>query len=495
MLALVGCTNPERAPEQPVSASVVPSGTASPGPAEPAGSPELTLTPPRVGEVTLPSPTVASATATRPATAVPATATAIAPSSTPTAFATASPTAAAAPALATVMPPSSTPTAVAIAIPTATVAPHPATRGSVPTATAVPPTLTAALPPSPTRLAPTPAPAAGATTGLWQQTGPDFAGATLTNAIVDNGELRLANTGSGHATSGQFVSTVFDAPFAFDNAILSWNATAPAGTSVRLELRVRFGGSWTGWYAMGVWGPGVSSSVRSAGDGNGSVDVDTLKLKSRATALQYRATLATTAASATPRLRLVTVAYADRSKPAAGPSLPRPPARELNVPAYSQFDQDPSIASEICSPTSLTMVLGYWNIPQSVAEVARGVYDRAAGIYGNWPLNTAYAASRGLEAYVARFYSVEQLEQEIAAGQPVEVSIVLGTGEIAGSPPASSPSGHLIVVRGFTAQGDVIVNDPAGSSGTVRRVYQRDQFARVWLREGGVVYLVRPRTG
>ena len=101
--------------------------------------------------------------------------------------------------------------------------------------------------------------------------------------------------------------------------------------------------------------------------------------------------------------------------------------------------------------------------------------------YGNWPLNTCYAATRGLESWVDRFYGLDQLAAEIAAERPVVVSYLSGT------------TGHLIVVRGFTASGDVIVNDPIGRGEGIRRVVGREQFARVWLGQGGVVYRLQPR--
>jgi uncharacterized protein YvpB len=224
------------------------------------------------------------------------------------------------------------------------------------------------------------------------------------------------------------------------------------------------------------------------------VDVDTLKLKSRADALQYRATLATTDLSATPALRLVAVTYADLSRPLAGPKLASGPAlgRDLSVPLFSQLDQPPALMWEVCSPTSLTMVLRFWGKGGAVAQTIQGVRDAAAGIYGNWPLNTAFAGSLGLAANVDRFYAVEQLESEIAAGRPVVASVRWRAGELDNAPVASAESGHLIVVRGFTEQGDVIVNDPAARGAGVRRIYRRDQFARIWLGQGGVVCLVRP---
>ena len=49
------------------------------------------------------------------------------------------------------------------------------------------------------------------------------------------------------------------------------------------------------------------------------------------------------------------------------------------------------------------------------------------------------------------------------------------------------------MIVGFTANGDVVVNDPAASTNAgVRRVYDRGQFERVWLgRSSGTVYVVR----
>jgi hypothetical protein len=43
-------------------------------------------------------------------------------------------------------------------------------------------------------------------------------------------------------------------------------------------------------------------------------------------------------------------------------------------------------------------------------RVARGTYDHAYRGNGNWPFNTIYAASYGLEASVNRFSSLGQAE-------------------------------------------------------------------------------------
>ena len=57
-----------------------------------------------------------------------------------------------------------------------------------------------------------------------------------------------------------------------------------------------------------------------------------------------------------------------------------------------------------------------------------------------------------------------------------------------------STNGHLLVIRGFTATGDVIVNDPAvATDAQARKVYPRADFERVWLGGSrGTVYVMRP---
>jgi hypothetical protein len=165
------------------------------------------------------------------------------------------------------------------------------------------------------------------------------------------------------------------------------------------------------------------------------------------------------------------------------------------------------------------MVVEYWGAGPSRAQLAevdpgytdpsvdvaaRGTYDYAYEGTGNWPFNTAYAASYGLDAQVVRLRSLDDVERLIAAGIPVITSQAFDRGEITGAD--YQTNGHLWVVVGFTASGDVVVNDPASpSDAQVRHVYQRRQFENAWLRTswtradgsaghgcGGVAYLVRP---
>jgi hypothetical protein len=148
------------------------------------------------------------------------------------------------------------------------------------------------------------------------------------------------------------------------------------------------------------------------------------------------------------------------------------------------------------------MVLGYWarvtsdpSVDIAVPDAASATWDPVYDGTGNWPFNTALAATRGMVAYVHRFPSLVVVERWIAAGVPIVASIAWDRGQL-DDVPVPSTDGHLLVVIGFDDHGDVVVNDPAGHPErgiAVRRRYRRDQFERLWLAtSGGTVYVIHP---
>jgi hypothetical protein len=122
------------------------------------------------------------------------------------------------------------------------------------------------------------------------------------------------------------------------------------------------------------------------------------------------------------------------------------------------------------------------------------MYDPAFRGAGNWSFNVAYAGQFGLRAFVTRLRGLSDLEAFIVARLPLVASVTFTADEHSGA--GYDTAGHLLVVRGFTAEGDVVVNDPAShcipSNDEVRTVYPREAFARVWMRSRGLVYVIRP---
>lgn len=304
---------------------------------------------------------------------------------------------------------------------------------------------------------------------------------------------------------GEATSPVVATSFGFFEAIASWNATTPAGTWIETQIRARTGGRWTKWYNLGVWASDTSTVerhwVNGQGDADGYVGVDTLVLsakKTAATALQVKVRLFSADGAAVPNVRNISVAYSTRADKPSSLAAGNPANwdRLLNVPECSQMVY-PDGGEVWCSPTSTSMVLGYWNNdtgpcePRVRAAVA-GVYDWLYDGHGNWPFNTAYAATQGYEGYVARFTSMRQVESWVAAGVPVVISYAWKN-NLTGAPFGSS-GGHLAVIVGFDAAGNPIVNDPAWESDpNVQHTYQRAELESLWLEHsGGTVYLVYP---
>jgi hypothetical protein len=368
-----------------------------------------------------------------------------------------------------------------------------------------------------------------AQTTRWRAADRAFAGWQLDGVtLAANGALQLSaqdartgtdSYGAGRYRQGNFYNggsflvgeatgPAVTSAFPFSEAVPSWNAATPPGTWIEVQLRVRISTRWTAWYNLGVWASGgdvpARHSVSGQADASAYVDVDTLKLGKRGkpltgTAYQMKLRLFATGREAAPVVRNASVAMS--TTPATPARLAAGNAarwgKTLAVPECSQMVY-PDGGEVWCSPTSVAMVLGYWegkNGPcePGVRSAVAGVYDRIYRGHGNWPFNAAYAASRGMEAYVTRFTSLVQAEEWIAAGVPVIMSIGWGRGQLTGAP-ISSSSGHLLVLAGFDASGNPVVNDPAAPSDqTVQRTYQRAQFERLWLaRSGGTAYVIYP---
>jgi hypothetical protein len=306
---------------------------------------------------------------------------------------------------------------------------------------------------------------------------------------------------------GEATSPITTPPTAFREAIPSWNATTPPGTWIETQLRARVGERWTKWYNLGVWAEGTSTvrrhSVKSQGDASGSVSTDTLKLSvsgPAADAIQLRIRLFSETGVDVPSVRNASVATS--ASPSSSPTLlPGDPSkwnRLLDLPQCSQMVY-PDGGNVWCSPTAASMVVAYFHGETGACEprvrhATDGTWDWIYAGYGNWPFNTAYAATFGYDAYVARFTSMRAVETWIALGVPVVFSLGWSAGQLSGAAIPSSP-GHLAVIVGFDANGDPIVNDPAAPNDvSVRRTYRRSELEHLWLtHSGGTVYLIYPR--
>jgi uncharacterized protein YvpB len=312
-------------------------------------------------------------------------------------------------------------------------------------------------------------------------------------------DFDLSFGGTNGAVS--LTSPVIRSPMPWDELVVSWNVRSGPGAIVRVDASaITTNGEPTGFYRLADWTLDNLAEPRRSplqeGDAVGRVDVDTLRLNRPASAVQIRFTIEKTLPV---EANLVHLGLAFRNTRAPFSSSTRPSlVAPLDVPELSQADYPEQRGW--CSPASVAMVLGFWaeklhrpELAKDVPEVARGVFDRNYNGTGNWSFNVAYAGSfPGLRATVARFETLEDVRGWVARGVPV---IISGPFSLLADNPKASSAGHVVVVVGFTKEGDVIFNDPwaVRSRGqAVRRVYDRKNVEAAWARSGHTVYLIRP---
>jgi hypothetical protein len=258
------------------------------------------------------------------------------------------------------------------------------------------------------------------------------------------------------------------------NGVLSWNTHAESGRLAFRLLRARQPGS--DWLDHTEWRPGGAKSFSPDHEGT-HVDVDVVVAVQPFDGIEVRAS----------DVEFELVAFSSPVR--ARSSLPY--ARDaliLDVPARSQYDGAGSERGW-CSPAALSMIHAFHGIDHSVAQTARAVFDRAYNGTGNWAFNVAYSGKLGFRGVVAHLCNLDHAQRLIERNLPLAISYSWSDGELPGAPLAHS-DGHLVVLCGFTHDGDCAINDPAAPH--VRVVYPRSAIERIWQRNEGVAYVVAP---
>lgn len=320
--------------------------------------------------------------------------------------------------------------------------------------------------------------------------GKDFQHGDLKNLKLDESKEIILEADK---KQGTYISPIIPTE-RFNQLVASWNAITPEKTNIEISLQVKVKDQWTNWYTYGKWSRNKDSkSVRNQKDKMAKLSIDTLEVLNDeyASAIRYRVDLKRDDQGIeTPAIKSVYMALKTEKQNKSQLEEDVNYLVELNVPERSQMII-PKIGNRICSPTSVSMVLEYYGHNMDTEEVSAGVLDREVDIYGNWSYNASFAGLEGLNSYVARFNSSDDIKRKISKGIPVIASIkTKEKDELLGAPQAY-PSGHLIVVRGFLEKDGkeyVVVNDPASPKvENVRREYKLSDFENAW---SNIVYII-----
>jgi hypothetical protein len=257
--------------------------------------------------------------------------------------------------------------------------------------------------------------------------------------------------------------------------------------SARLELSVRSDGAWSPWVGSVSLGPTAFDPLPSVEALD--VDIDVFRTRAPVEVVRLRVRLrAPEPAALAARPWMLSLSSADG---ATAVTTPPTSARgvQIDVPARSQMEADAAIASRICSPTCVAMLLDFWRRPVPLADLAAEIFHAGTDLYGVWPAAILAAGRRGLAGYLLKFPDWESAHWCLARGLPIVASVRYAAGELAGAAAAETP-GHLLVLTGWDGD-DVLVNDPAAATpATVARRYRREELERVWLGRTGVGYVI-----
>ena len=288
----------------------------------------------------------------------------------------------------------------------------------------------------------------------------------------------------------------------WDELIVSWNV--PAGVNLTVEARAVYPDYATKFYTLGRWSDDPAraprESVTNQDDFDGAVLTDTLRVVRPGARVQLRLTVSGASAIPLP-LKFLGLSFCD-SRARAAERAPNRAAWGKTLPVPERIQSGYEGPGGWCSPASLSMVLAYWSrmldrpeLDRAVPDVAAAVNDPVYGGTGNWPFNTAFAGEfPGMRAYVTRLDGIAELEDWLAAGVPVVLSV---SSYLTNDRQEGPDNGHLIVCVGFTGNGDVVANDPGVSlenGQQIRRVYSRARVREAWQKSKNAVYLVYPET-
>ena len=282
----------------------------------------------------------------------------------------------------------------------------------------------------------------------------------------------------------------------FTQIIFSWNAFRPATGKLTFYSQVRDKETkkWdTKWHKMVEWGNDVQQSFFSRGNASvfqyarlealGKKGGDGFRIKVEADNHHDLSLVKHLHVALSNFKAFEQEPYKERAKGLKSFML-------NNVPQESQMILEHPKANVLCSPTSMSMIVGSL-VKKDVDPLAfaHSVHDTGLNIYGNWAFNMAHAFEKcgGKAAfYATRLDSFTDLYKLLKKKIPVAVSI---RGPIKGSATPYA-KGHLLVVVGWDAKKkEVICHDPAFD--TIDEVYTRydiHEFIVAWERSRRLTY-------
>jgi len=276
----------------------------------------------------------------------------------------------------------------------------------------------------------------------------------------------------------------------FNEGLPSWNGSAAdANNGFRVQMRFPYNGGWSPWLTVGYWKINILGSYLKpsyGGNSGGYIDYDNVKLYTYQSAWQFKVIMKRTSAAITSPTIYKLGFFVSDSRTTTSvniSSIVNDNPAEIFIPTdfVYQYGVDPVIGGDICSPTSVSMILKSYNIVVDPYQFALDNYDTNFGMFGIWPRVVQNAAEYGLDGAVTRYRTWSEAREVLENGGRISMSL--------GSP--LYPSGHLVMLAGFTSDGRPIVHDPAQSNGD-SYIFDKTLLSQSWFKKGGIAYTFYP---
>lgn len=316
--------------------------------------------------------------------------------------------------------------------------------------------------------------------------------------------LRIPATDFQTNAPAQWTTPLLQPPFAFDELVYSWQC-ARRGDSFRLYLKVAFGhGDETDWLPAGYWEVSQAPSAKRERPvfDRGVLDMDWLKLKTKATGFRFKVVSAGTVPLTAPPT--LTVIVTDNQPPAAlaeprreHANVPRAAGRVLDVPLRRQFDSHGVRLVDRCQSAALASAMEYFGKSVPLEDIVRFTYDAEYQYPGVWPRVIGAAQEFGFAGYIERFRDWDAVRRALAENKVILCSMRLKAGECQ-APPYPSMGNHIVALCGVTDDGRVVVTDSfLGRSGKGRLCqWLQSDFEQVWMQaKGGIGLVICPPAG
>lgn len=301
--------------------------------------------------------------------------------------------------------------------------------------------------------------------------------------LSDNGKSIMLQDG---VLEGNFILKPQYSQSPFNEGLPSWNGTAPnSNGSFKVQMRFPYAGGWSPWLTVGYWKSNIWSTYGTLSYSDGKIDYDNAKLYSYQNAWQFKVILTRTNTSvASPTINKLSFFVSDSRTTSLVniTNIVNDNPQQIFIPTTHiyQYSVDPVIGGDICSPTSVSMILKSYNITVDPYQFALDTYDPYFSMFGIWPRVVQNASEYGLDGEVSRYRTWSDARQVLANGGRIAMSI--------GQP---LYTGHLVMLAGFTSDGKPIVHDPAKTYG-YNLVYDKTQLSQSWFNKGGVAYTFYP---